>query len=409
MEGAKRLAANPLRFEAARHCSSGTRHSRSGNATSLLRRCCEPPSPPSAIPQSISAFARRRHHHHHRLRNTTILITGNSVGRGLHLELADLLGAQPRPSDRDAESLSARSRAALPAALKTRRSYLITRAAPSTLPPPTSRCILCGKSAFNQRSSMRSTPDYSRVRSSSRRLLSQRWSHQTNSCVRADGKVGGRNLTWSPPLVRPCINKLLAQWPNHRDMLQRGIESLPQPSTWIHRTHPAIRTVLPPVKYQGELSDQLATLQRDVVDLPIIRDEPPLHLFDTYLDTINVTRKHPEQYEDAIHPPSGAEAACADAIGYALPPESRACRCGNIDTFSTFAHAHEIKGDCSAPAHLTYSLPLRCSPADPKCRGGGSSSSSSSSSAVVAASHFVGSDDGDGAPLAPMRFARCRA
>ena len=45
-----------------------------------------------------------------------------------------------------------------------------------------------------------------------------------------------------------------------------------------------------------------ATLQRDVVDLPIIRDEPPLHLFDTYLDTINVTRKHPEQYEDAIHP-----------------------------------------------------------------------------------------------------------
>ena len=243
------------------------------------------------------------HHHHHCLRNTTILITGNSVGRGLHLELADLLGAQPRPSDRDAEKFICPLKGGFAGCFKDQTQlYDHPKCTVHIASADISLHFVWQVGLQSKELDAFYSRLFSSLRSSSRRLLLSTMVTPNQCAAWADGKVGGRNLTWSPPLVRPCINKLLAQWPNHRDMLQRGIESLPQPSTWIHRTHPAIRTVLPPVKYQGELSDQLATLQRDAVDLPIIRDEPPLHLFDTYLDTINVTRKHPEQYEDAIHP-----------------------------------------------------------------------------------------------------------
>lgn len=85
-----------------------------------------------------------------------------------------------------------------------------------------------------------------------------------NACAAWNGGAVGRNLSWAPDRVMPCLLKLLAQWPSHRDALAEVIVKLPAPSTWVVRTHPAIRTALPRITYQSELSDELAHLQRNV-------------------------------------------------------------------------------------------------------------------------------------------------
>ena len=245
------------------------------------------------------------------LQATDVVITGNSVARGLHLELADLLGAQSRVQTREEE----KRRCPLPFGAMFKDN-------PQLFDAP--RCMIRLEEAnvslhFVWQVSFASREIngfYRRLfdaHGRSRRRLLLSTMAVPNECAAWSGGGVGRNLSWNPSRVMPCVSRLLAQWPASRDYLAEAVARLPAMSTWVLRTHPAVRTALPRVTYQSDLSDELANLQREVVDAALLAQPPPpaawpaAQMLDFYLATREPadripTASSPTYYEDAIHP-----------------------------------------------------------------------------------------------------------
>lgn len=237
------------------------------------------------------------------LRGTDVVVTGNSVARGLHLELADLLGVQPRMATREEE----KRRCPLGFGSMFRDNPQLFDHPKCTVQVPVANASLhfVWQTSFTSREISQFYRRLFSDQARSRRRLLLTTMALPNACAAWNGGAVGRNLSWAPDRVMPCLLKLLAQWPSHRDALAEAIAKLPAPSTWVVRTHPAIRTALPRITYQSELSDELAHLQRNVVDAAVLVHPPPAEIRAVHLlDFFRATQQQAASpwYEDAIHP-----------------------------------------------------------------------------------------------------------
>ena len=196
------------------------------------------------------------------LRGTDVVVTGNSVARGLHLELAAANG-DARGGE---EALPRRCPLPLGFGSMFRDNPQLFDHTKCTVQVPVANASLhfVWQTSFTSREISQFYRRLFSDQARSRRRLLLTTMALPNACAAWNGGAVGRNLSWAPNRVMPCLLKLLAQWPSHRDALAEAIAKLPAPSTWVVRTHPAIRTALPRITYQSELSDELAHLQRNV-------------------------------------------------------------------------------------------------------------------------------------------------